>query len=195
LRLVMDEMRVEQPALRDHALRVHIDDSLERIDRAVDLVYRLARPEAEDDGAGDLVAIAREAQAALKVRLPDRTVTLQELPAQALVRCSASGVRIMIDNLLRNAAEASAVDGVVTVSIVADNGRWRLRVTNPGHLPSDHADAAIDVAPDSQKLDGLGLGLAISRHLAAGVGGSVTLTSLSGIVTADLILPAWKDSP
>ena len=195
LRLVMDEMRVEQPALRDHALRVHIDDSLERIDRAVDLVYRLARPEAEDDGAGDLVAIAREAQAAIKVRLPDRTVTLQDLPAQALVRCSASGVRIMIDNLLRNAAEASAVDGVVTVSIVADNGRWRLRVTNPGHLPSDHADAAIDVAPDSQKLDGLGLGLAISRHLAAGVGGSVTLTSLSGIVTADLLLPAWKESP
>ena len=195
LRLVMDEMRVEQPALRDHALRVHIDDSLERIDRAVDLVYRLARPEAEDDGAGDLVAIAREAQAAIKVRLPDRTVTLQGLPAQALVRCSASGVRIMIDNLLRNAAEASAVDGVVTVSIVADNGRWRLRVTNPGHLPSDHADAAIDVAPDSQKLDGLGLGLAISRHLAAGVGGSVTLTSLSGIVTADLLLPAWKESP
>ncbi len=195
LRLVMDEMRVEQPALRDHALRVHIDDSLERIDRAVDLVYRLARPEAEDDGAGDLVAIAREAQSALLLRMPERTVTFQDLPAQALVRCSASGARIMIDNLLRNAAEATAANGVVTVSIVADNGRWRLRVTNPGHLPSDHADVTIDVAPDSQKLEGLGLGLAISRHLAAGVGGSVTLTSLGGIVTADLLLPAWKDSP
>jgi len=195
LRLVMDEMRVEQPALRDHALRVHIDDSLERIDRAVDLVYRLARPEAEDDGAGDLVAIVREAQAALLVRLPGRTVTLQDLPAQAPVRCSASGVRIMIDNLLRNAAEASAADGVVTVKIMADNGRWRLRITNPGHLSSDHAEAANEGTLDSLKLAGLGLGLAITRHLAAGVGGQVTLTSSGGVVTADLLLPAWKDSP
>jgi len=195
LRLVMDEMRVEQPALRDHALRVHIDDSLERIDRAVDLVYRLARPEAEDDGAGDLVAIAREAQAALLIRLPGRTVTLQDLPAQAPVRCSASGVRIMIDNLLRNAAEASAADGVVTVKIMADNGRWRLRITNPGHLSSDHAEAANEGTLDSLKLAGLGLGLAITRHLAAGVGGQVTLTSSGGVVTADLLLPAWKDSP
>ncbi len=194
LRLVMDELSVEQPPLRDHPLRIHIDDSLERIDRAVDLVYRLARPDAEDDGAGDLVAIVGEAQGALLLRLPERIITLDRLPAQAPVRCSASGARIMIDNLLRNALEASEPAGVVTVAIDPEPRGWRLRVTNPGRLSSEQLDTAGEGPLMTRKSEGLGLGLAITRHLASGVGGSVTLTSRDQVVIAELVLPAWKDS-
>lgn len=194
LRLVMDELRVEQPALRDHALRVHIDDSLERIDRAVDLVYRLARPDAEDDGAGDLVACLREAQAAMLTRICDRRIDLLDLPDKAAIRCSASGLRIMIDNLLRNAVEATVVGGTVQARITAHAGGWCLRISNPGSLREESTLAASTVVPGSDKTDGLGLGLAITRHLAEGVGGTITLSSLSGIVTAELKLTAWKDT-
>jgi membrane-associated PAP2 superfamily phosphatase len=193
LRLVMDELRVEQPALRDHSLRPHIDDSLERIDRAVDLVYRLARPESDEDGAGDLVVCVREAEAALRMRLPDCQVELCELPEHAPVRCAASGLRIMIDNLLRNAAEATAGGGMIAVRIDAVLSGWRLRISNPGVLTAGvPREGEVPVA--SSKASGLGLGLAITRHLADGVGGQVTLSAGDGIVTAELLLPAWKDT-
>lgn len=193
LRLVMDEMRVEQPALRDHALRPHIDDALERIDRAVDLVYRLARPEAEDDGAGDLVSCLRESVAALRLRLPDFQVDLTAIPDHAAVRCSGSGLRIMVDNLLRNAAEATTPGVKVRARIDAVPGGWRLRISNPGVLPAVDAHAG-EAPPISHKASGLGLGLAITRHLAEGVGGQVTLTAGDGLVTAELRLSAWKDT-
>lgn len=194
LRLVMDELQVEQPTLRDHPLRVHIDDSLERIDRAVDLVYRLARPDSEDDGAGELVTCLREAQAAILTRISDRHIELLDLPAKAAVRCSVSGLRIMIDNLLRNAVEATATGVSVQARITATAAGWRLRITNPGTLPDEPSPVADALAPGSSKPGGLGLGLAITRHLADGVGGTVTLTSRDGIVTTDLLLPVWKDT-
>jgi two-component system, NtrC family, sensor histidine kinase HydH len=194
LRLVMDELRIEQPALRDHALGVHIDDSLERINHAVDLVYRLARPESEDDGAGDLAECLRESQTALRFRLADRQIELVDLPEHAPVRCSASGLRIMIDNLLRNAIEATATGGTVQARVESVASGWRLRITNPGTLPDEVPRSADEVTSESDKIGGLGLGLAITRHLADGVGGSVVLTSRDGMVTADLLLSAWKDA-
>ena len=194
LRLVVDELTVEQPTLRSHPLRVHIDDSLERIDRAVDLVYRLARPETEDDGAGDVVATVRDAQAALAMRVPDRAVIIGEMPARAAVRCSASGLRIMIDNLLRNAAEAIPADASITVDLRHEAGRWLLRIVNPGELAAVHDPSMPANAAGLGKPGGLGLGLAITRHLADGVGGTLSLRSHNGAVIAELALPAWKDT-
>jgi membrane-associated PAP2 superfamily phosphatase len=194
LRLVMDELRLEQPALRDHALRVHIDDSLQRIDRAVDLVYRLARPDTDDEGAGEISMSMRDAVAALIPRFPDRRIELVELPEKALVRCSPSGLRIMIDNLLRNALEAIVVGEEVRVRVLATPTGWNVRITNTGNLPVEQNLAADAFLSGSKKAQGLGLGLAITRHLAEGVGGTVTLSSNAGTVMADLHLPAWKDT-
>ncbi|MBA3684809.1 MAG: phosphatase PAP2 family protein, partial [Planctomycetes bacterium] len=49
LRLVVDELSAEMPAVGAHPLRDQIDLSIERIDRAVQLVYQLARPSVDED--------------------------------------------------------------------------------------------------------------------------------------------------
>lgn len=198
LRLVVDELRVEQPALRNHPLSAHIDDSLERIDRAVDLVYQLARPGTEDDGAGDLVTTLREALAALALHAGDRTFTMDALPDRAPVRCSSSGLRIMVDNLLRNATQAAALasptGNVISVNLRSELGSWRLRITNPGILTTQPITQDDEVPSASRKADGLGLGLVITRHLAANAGGELTLSANNGTVTAELVLPVWKET-
>ena len=126
LRLVVDELRVEQPALRSHPLSAHIDQSLERIDRAVDLVYQLARPGVEDDSSGDVVAALQEARTNLDRRHLSHRIEVHELPARALARCTPSGLRIIIDNLLRNATEAAPPGSVIDVHC-GRSGCCRLR--------------------------------------------------------------------
>jgi signal transduction histidine kinase len=194
LRLVVDELRVEQPALHTHPLSVHIDDSLERIDRAVDLVYQLARPGTDDDGAGDMVSALREAQKTRSLQLQNRVITYHELPENAAVRCSASSLRIIIDNLLRNAVQATTEGDTISVTLRCDHHRWILRIRNPGTLPTlptTHRDA---LPAASHKEDGLGLGLTITRQLASNADGNLELISDEGFVTAELTLPMWQDS-
>jgi signal transduction histidine kinase len=191
LRLVVDELRVEQPALRSHPLSAHIDDSLERIDRAVDLVYRLARPGAEDEGAGDLAAAVRAALAALALDPSGPVIRPGAIPDHAPVRCSASGLRIMIDNLLRNALQATASGDAISVELRGEPERWLLRVVNPGSLPALGAPRGGETGISS-KPDGLGLGLVITRQIAGNAGGELTLAAAAGRVTAELALPVWK---
>lgn len=194
LRLVVDELRVEHPSLRSHPLSAHIDDSLERIDRAVDLVYQLARPGVEDDGAGDLVVTVHAALAALALNAGNHTICLRLMPDRAPVRCSASGLHIMVDNLLRNAVQATTVGDPITIDLRSEGGRWLLRLANPGSLPDQRAVYTGENPVASSKTDGLGLGLIITRQLAANAGGALMLTAHGGMVTAELALPAWKAS-
>jgi signal transduction histidine kinase len=192
LRLVVDELRVEQPTLRAHPLSSHIDDSLERIDRAVDLVYRLARPGVEDEGAGDLALTLHSSLAALALHDSGHTIRLGEIPEHAPVRCSASGLRIMVDNLLRNAVQATAPSEAIAIDLRGEPERWLLRLTNPGTLAADPTTRAGEEPAVSSKPDGLGLGLVITRHLASNAGGELTLSASAGTVTAELALPVWR---
>jgi signal transduction histidine kinase len=192
LRLVVDELRVEQPALRSHPLSAHIDQSLERIDRAVDLVYQLARPGVEDDNSGDVVAALQEARTNLDRRHLSHRIEVHELPARALARCTPSGLRIIIDNLLRNATEAAPPGSVIDVHLREQHGTWILSISNPGQLPVELLESGATLAHDSTKISGLGLGLLITRHLASNAGGSLELTSSNNTVTAQLTLPTWE---
>ena len=196
LRLVVDELRVEQPALRSHPLSIHIDHNLERIDRAVDLVYQLARPGADDDSSGDVVIALQEARSNLDRRHGDRhsghLITVHDLPARALARCTPSGLRIIIDNLLRNACEATPPGSVIDVHLREQHSSWILSICNPGQLPTALSANDAMLAHDSSKVSGLGLGLLIARHLASNAGGSLELTSSNGTVTARLALPTWE---
>ncbi len=194
LRLVVDELRVEQPALHAHPLSAHIDDSLERIDRAVDLVYQLARPGTEVDSAGDIVIALRDAQTTRSLHLQNRVITCDKLPENAAVRCSASSLRIIIDNLLRNAVQATTEGDTISVTLRRDHHRWVLRIRNPGHLPTlptAHRDA---LPAASHKEDGLGLGLTITRQLASNADGNLELISDGDFVTAELTLLMWQES-
>jgi membrane-associated PAP2 superfamily phosphatase/signal transduction histidine kinase len=190
LRLLVDELRLDIPALRDHPLGSHIDGSLERIDGAVDLVYQLARPGAEDDAAGDLALALREAAAFHPAASIEVVV---DGSRRHLVRCSKAALRIIVGNLLRNAVEA-AHGGGVRAEVDSDASRGRLVVVNPGEFrPGAGVDGSAGQA--SLKDGGLGLGLAISRQLIANAVGSLDVRDAGGRVVAELILPTWKQGP
>ncbi|MFM2090719.1 MAG: hypothetical protein RLZZ127_1208 [Planctomycetota bacterium] len=181
-RLAADGLREELPAVAAHPLTADLDAALVRIDAAVGLVYRLARPPTGSPEAVDAAILLREAAAAW----PGFACAAS---SQALVRADPALLRTAIDNLLRNAVEASdpaAVQG----SVVIAERRVRIRIANPGRLPEGVGAADMRaVRPGSDKPGGLGLGVAIAAHIAALAGGRLDLLQEGALVVAVLDLP------
>ena len=127
------------------------------------------------DAAADAVALA----AAQKSITLTRTVA----PDVPVVEADANRLQQVLTNLLSNAVKFTPEDGRVTASIVAAGTHVRITVTDTGQglLP--------DVAPHiferfrqadstiTRQYGGLGLGLAIVRHIVELHGGAVQATS------------------
>jgi membrane-associated PAP2 superfamily phosphatase/signal transduction histidine kinase len=183
VRLIVDEQRHEVAGLRDHPLQPEFESCLERIDRAVDLVYRLARPEGGEADSADLAQAARESIVALG-RITGGRVGFEWVhePPRAIVASSRSALRIVIDNLLRNAVEASPAGENVQLELSARNAHWALCIKNRGSLGRPRAQGS---RPDA----GLGLGVPISRQIASNAGGSIDIVESDGHVTCTLTWP------
>jgi len=182
VRLIVDEQRHEVVGLRDHPLQPEFEASLERIDRAVDLVYRLARPESGDAERTDLAQAAREAVVAQTRISGDRAkFAWEQEPPRAVVASSRTALRIVIDNLLRNAVEGSPPGGTVELGLAERGAWWALRIRNRGALGSGR-DA-------SERRLGLGLGVPISRQIATNAGGEIELAESEGHVICTLLWP------
>lgn len=182
VRLIVDEQRHEVAGLRDHPLQPEFEASLERIDRAVDLVYRLARPESGEAERTDLAEAARDAVVA-QARISGDLVTFawEREPPRAVVASSRTALRIVIDNLLRNAVEASPRKGIVELGLDERGPWWALRIRNRGSL------GARRDAPERSA--GLGLGVPISRQIATNAGGEIELAEADGHVICTLLWP------
>ncbi|MCY2959504.1 MAG: hypothetical protein NTY35_05000 [Planctomycetota bacterium] len=182
VRLIVDEQRHEVAGLRDHPLQAEFESSLERIDRAVDLVYRLARPESGEVELTDLAQAVRESVVALSRVAPGRvSFEWEREPQRAIVASPRSALRIVIDNLLRNAAEASPAGGRVLLELGQQQGDWVLSIQNPGSLSAPR--------PADGREPGLGLGVPISRQIASNAGGGIDMAEAGGQVTCTLRWP------
>ena len=120
-------------------------------------------------------AQARAQQCVL--RAPDLSVS---------VRADPERLRQILLNLLGNAVKFTPAGGRITVSCEARDGDVEVRVsdTGPGIAPEQH-DAIFEpfVQLDrrlSRSVEGAGLGLAISRQLAQGMGGTLAVRSEPG---------------
>jgi len=202
LRLIMDEMLVDHPELAVSPLAKDFSTSVDRIDRAVELVYRLARPSYEDHSYADLTAIVTAVCAQRAAVMPAPAFHLADIPSQASIACAASAATIAVENILRNAQEAAPPDSIITVCVRAQPGGWEFKVTNTGRIPPE-LELAVHVERDfstpSGNVDlnghqsgGLGLGLLITRHLISTVGGTLTLTNVGdNQVEACVVLPQY----
>jgi signal transduction histidine kinase len=123
---------------------------------------------------------------------------LQKLSADdLLVRADEEKFRQVLLNLVTNAVKFTEAGGLVAVECEADPSNVRIIVRDTGcGIPPEHLDRIFDPfvqvdrdhTPRSQQ--GVGLGLSISRDLAAGMGGSLTVSSTVGQGTAfTLTLP------
>lgn len=189
IRLLVEESReIDDPAERSGLLQ-RVESNVRRIDRAVELVYRLARPAAcaGDGSACDLAAAVTEAVTAETVACAGRSIIrLADTPV-ATVACPAEDLRMALDNLLRNATAAATE---VHVSVQRQGQAWEILVRNLGSLPAAIAALGQGDALASAKPGGLGLGLAISRQLIEEVAGELTIAQHGDEVQARILLPA-----
>ncbi|MBW3655498.1 MAG: hypothetical protein KY444_05285, partial [Gemmatimonadetes bacterium] len=110
-------------------------------------------------------------------------LALQQPPCPAVVHTDPARVRQILVNLLSNAVKFTPAGGQVTLSATALDGggvEMRVRDTGPGIAPEDQQRIFHEFEQVSGTRGGTGLGLPISRKLAAMLGGELSLESRVG---------------
>jgi signal transduction histidine kinase len=97
----------------------------------------------------------------------------------AVVLADRDGLRVILENLLDNAAKYGGGHARLTAGIV--EGRWRLDITDRGRgFPPESAEKLFDAhnrGSGDGMTHGAGLGLAIARQLARRMGGDISARS------------------
>ena len=141
------------------------------------------------------------AQSIVAPQLASRELTLEVLPASRLLTAYADAdkVRRILVNLLTNAVKFTPAGGRIVLSAAADGDGIAIRVTDFGSgIPSDLLPAIfepyVQLAPNMP--GATGLGLAIARDLALGMGGDITVTSTVAMGSSFVLhLPAGRGAP
>jgi signal transduction histidine kinase len=148
----------------------------------------------------DEVLCTCEALVAPQVRTRQLTLHYQGCDAALAVRADGEKLQQIVLNLLTNAVKFTAPGGHIDLEsdAVAEEVRIRVRDTGRG-IATDQLEHVFEpfVQVDAQftrTQEGVGLGLAISRDLARGMGGDLTAVSTPGVGSEfTLVLPLAVD--
>jgi two-component system sensor kinase FixL len=182
----------------DPRLHQTIQRATAEMTRAADIVRRLR--DFFRTGAGQLEpvrvdALVAEALRPLRERLTAAGVTLTQrhVTPSPLVFVDPLHVDAVIQNLVVNAmqamAESSDARRVVVRSIRDGDDRVRIVVSDSGPGIDANVRAALFDPFSTTKADGLGLGLALSRALIEGQGGTLQLDESGSDTTFEITLP------
>lgn len=179
----------DDPLLRDRLLR-GIEGALSRLGRVTDDLVQLARFETgqmELSFASVLLPhLVREAAARFEAEAAGRGIRLVVEPPEEMSRVQGDEDRLVqvLTNLVNNAIKFTSADG--TISLRAGEG--------PDHIWVSVADTGVGIPPEDLPLvfdrfyqcgnrpgkQGMGLGLAIVRHIVEAHGGTVEALSELG---------------
>ena len=151
---------------------------------------------AVQDVAIDEVLATCEALIAPQVSARRLTMTFDGCDAALAVRADPEKLQQIVLNLLTNAVKFTEPGGHITLGCNPMIDAVEITVTDTGHgIPADHLERIFEpfVQVDARLTrthEGVGLGLAISRDLARGMGGDLTVESTRGTgSTFTLLLP------
>jgi two-component system, OmpR family, sensor histidine kinase PrrB len=185
------------PVSERQALVAGIAAEQERIVHLLDGLQALARGEAAESLPREDVELADLVDAALyaaRRRHPDVAFELAEGLGEATLRGWAGGLRLLVDNLLDNAALHGRSHGRVRVGLDRNGDDLLLRVQDDGHgIPAAERESLL--APFARgsgaSADGTGLGLAIVAQQVALHGGELMLEDAAlGGLAVHVRLPA-----
>ncbi len=155
-------------------------------------------------GHHDHLAIRRAAAAAVRAAAEKGLRLENAVPAEAAAHSDRELVALVLQNLLGNAVKFTESGGRVSIACETDRQanvlRVRVRDTGRG-IPADQLERIfepfVQVRADlTRPHDGAGLGLAISRDLARGMGGDLTAESTPGAgSTFTLLLSRAEGAP
>lgn len=150
----------------------HATSEIERLDRLVADLLVVAGRAFGPKGKTDLGTLVRARVDALAVWARDRGVNVVASGEGPAV-IDADAMARAIDNLLRNAVEASPAGSTVAASVSREDDRIVLRVEDEGEGVSAARASELFEPFFTTKPAGTGLGLALSRAIARGHGGDV----------------------
>jgi two-component system NtrC family sensor kinase len=158
-----------------------IEEEAERCRQVVEGLLDLTRPQPVDAAAVDVNALAKD--------VVDRLTTSGAFPqvrvsveGHGLVRGSASKLRQVMMNLVRNGCEAAGPGGALRIAIRHQpNGRVTIDVSDTGSGIRAEDQARLFEPFFTTKAAGTGLGLAISRAIARAHGGDLEMASTSDL--------------
>jgi two-component system C4-dicarboxylate transport sensor histidine kinase DctB len=116
-------------------------------------------------------------------RLREKGITLERrrAPAGLAVRAERNRLEQVVLNLLQNAIEAldGIADPVITLGVQVRGKRVTIHVTDNGPGVTPAVQQRLFTPFTTDKADGLGLGLVISRDIVAAFGGELVLEPTS----------------
>ncbi|MDO9408470.1 HAMP domain-containing sensor histidine kinase, partial [Patulibacter sp.] len=170
---------------QEHRRVVALLESLQTLARG-DAAGRLEREPV------DLVELVEEAVASVRRSAPDGTAIELHAPSELVREAWPPGVRIAVENLLRNAVAHGRPAGAIAVTVEQAGGEVRITVDDDGPgIPPEQRDRLRERFARGASADtpGSGLGLAIVEQQAGLHGGRLELTDApAGGLRARLVL-------
>jgi signal transduction histidine kinase len=192
LRLDLAAASAELPPSANAGI-AHATSEIDRLDRLVrDLLFVSGRAVGPKDKR-DFAALVKARAEALAPWATEHGVTV-ECSGEGRASLDADAMARAIDNLLRNAVEASPRGARVDARLVAEGDRMLLHVEDRGEGVAADRVAELFEPFFSTKPSGTGLGLAISRAIARAHGGDVTYARASGVSRFTLAIDAASGS-
>ena len=148
-------------------------------------ISRLDSAPAPDVEVTDIALLARYAVGRANTARSGRggpSVTLSEAGGQLRVRADSEGISQVLDNLLENAIKFSPPDGAVRVTVAEQGGAVVISVADDGPgIPDADKERVFErfyqtKAGRAVRSRGVGLGLAICRHIVAMHSGTIRVT-------------------
>jgi len=164
-----------------------------RLDAVVSSLLSVSRKDPALLADVDLAALVDERLAALEPLASSRAVrVVRHGAAHAYV--DAAGMARVIDNLVRNAIEASPEGAEVRVHLEVLDSRLSVRVTDVGPGVPPEREGELFEPFFTSKPDGTGLGLSLSRAVAEAHAGTLTYARTNGTTHFIVRLPLNEHS-
>ncbi len=172
------------PALSDAArekARIIYEES-RRLDEILTNILNFARPTAQELSEFDPGAVARQTVELMTIGSEERgiKVVLEIEPHLPKASGNAENLKQCLINLVKNALEAMAEGGALTLRASRDNSQVRITVEDTGAgIPVEIQDKIFSPF-FTTKSRGSGLGLAMTRKVISDMGGKLSLESAEG---------------
>jgi signal transduction histidine kinase len=167
----------------------------QRIDRIVQQFLEYARPPRLAPERVDLDALVRDVGERVRSLAAARGVRLEVEGATAgAAVVDPAQLRQALDNLVRNAVEATPEGGRLSLAARRDGGGHVVEVRDTGRgIEPDHLPRIFDLY-FTTKADGTGVGLAVTQQIVTAHGGTIEVDSRPGAGTTMAVrLPAGEE--
>ena len=189
LELLEDHGATMEPAERAHFIQL-VGASLDRLDLLVRRLVDLARADMMRPGRVALRPIA-PTLAALAERYAERGLAVRIEAGAEQAALPEDALEIMLGSLLDNVLQHAGPGATVTIRVLQEADRLVLTLADdgPGVPPGDAARIFEPFFTTARARGGTGLGLPITRAIAASAGGTVELVPVVLGATFRIVLP------